>query len=585
MNFKKKKGFLRVIAMLLAVLIIGTSVRIDAEAANHYTINGVTVSVDDFASSPHECWAYANNLYNKIWGHRFSNQRGDGDNLLYDKTAAQTTLTAAHLKEYVSKASLGSVLRICNSQYLYGSDGWGHSQLIVQKDANGFTVLEGGLPTWPYKREKYYTWSEYANTSWLGGKYHYIKYIKWPGAPVVKEMTLTSPKIRSLTVLAEGVRVKWTETEGAEQYRLLRRYPDGRWKTIACTDATEYVDTTARSGKTYEYTVRCVDSTNTVFTSKYRACKEVIFIAAPQIRKLTNAAAGVKVTWKDVNGAQKYRVLRRAEGGSWEKLKDTMETAYLDQDTESGTEYEYLVRCINNEKTAFTSGKNAPVSILRLDAPKINSVSFNEEGVGVRWSAVPGAVKYRVYRSEDGRSWEEVGVTKNTALTDRAVVSGTTYYYSVKCISRDKLAELSGRIRSQAFTYFAAPVIEAAEAAEEGVVLTWSGTENAPMYRVYRRVPDGEWKSLGCTAEQTFIDETAENGAEYEYIVRCVDAEGHKISVHSAPAGLLYQWETEPEDPEEPGIEEPDDPGEPVIEEPADPEGSGSGEMTDPVGL
>ena len=62
----------------------------------------------------------------------------------------------------------------------YSSDGWGHSQIIVQKDDSGFTVFEGGLSNYPYCREKYYTWNEYVNTGWLGGTYSYIKYVKWP---------------------------------------------------------------------------------------------------------------------------------------------------------------------------------------------------------------------------------------------------------------------------------------------------------------------------------------------------------------------------------------------------------------------
>ena len=101
----------------------------------------------------------------------------------------ELTLTVNHLKSYVSNASLGSCLRICNSEYLHGSDGWGHSQIIVQKDMNGFAVLEGGLSASPYCREKYYTWSEYCNTGWLGGTYQYIKYIKWPGAPAYSQNT------------------------------------------------------------------------------------------------------------------------------------------------------------------------------------------------------------------------------------------------------------------------------------------------------------------------------------------------------------------------------------------------------------
>ena len=168
----------QICSLLLALLMVVTMLPVTAMASNSYYINGKTVHYDDFASSPNECWVYANNIYNKIWGQRFSNDFGDANNSLRNLSDSELTLTSAHLKAYVSNAKLGAVLRICNSEYLHGSDGWGHSQIIVQKDSNGFTVFEGGLSASPYCREKYYTWGGYLNSY----SYAYIKYIKWPGA-------------------------------------------------------------------------------------------------------------------------------------------------------------------------------------------------------------------------------------------------------------------------------------------------------------------------------------------------------------------------------------------------------------------
>ena len=168
----------KICSLMLALLMVVTMLPVTAMASNSYYINGKTVHYDDFASSPNECWVYANNIYNKIWGQRFSNDFGDANNSLRNLSDSELTLTSAHLKAYVSNAKLGAVLRICNSEYLHGSDGWGHSQIIVQKDSNGFTVFEGGLSASPYCREKYYTWGGYLNSY----SYAYIKYIKWPGA-------------------------------------------------------------------------------------------------------------------------------------------------------------------------------------------------------------------------------------------------------------------------------------------------------------------------------------------------------------------------------------------------------------------
>ena len=175
---KTKKILSLVLAVLMFVSVVPTSVN----GANAYTINGKTIRYTDFSSSPDDCWNYANNIYNKIWGQRFNNSFSDSNNSLRNLSDSQLLLNATNLKNYISHAALGSCLRICNADYLHGTDGWGHSQIIVQKDSNGFTVFEGGLTASPHNREKYYTWSEYCNTNWLGGTYRYIKYIKWPGA-------------------------------------------------------------------------------------------------------------------------------------------------------------------------------------------------------------------------------------------------------------------------------------------------------------------------------------------------------------------------------------------------------------------
>ncbi len=176
----KRRFISGLLALLLVFGMLPTGI-LRASAASSYLINGVSVQYDSFSSSPSECWSYANNLYGKIWGQNFTNSFDSSDNMLRDLPDSALTLNAENLKKYVSAAALGSCLRICNSEYLHGTDGWGHSQIIVQKDDNGFTVLEGGLSNAPYCREHYYTWSAYCDSSWPGD-YEYIKYIKWPGA-------------------------------------------------------------------------------------------------------------------------------------------------------------------------------------------------------------------------------------------------------------------------------------------------------------------------------------------------------------------------------------------------------------------
>lgn len=230
---------IKLMILMFFVFIFVSSSTIEVYAIGSYTINGVTVKYTDFSSSPNECWVYANNIYKKIWGVNFTNLFSSSDNMLRNLSDGELTLTIDHLKSYVSNAALGSCLRICNIEYLHGSDGWGHSQVIVQKDANGFAVLEGGLSAAPYCREKYYTWSEYCNTGWLGGTYRYIKYIKWPGASAYSSnRDTTAPTISNVRVTdisSTGYTVTCTVTDNVGVTSV--KFPtwpaaDGSWNPI-----------------------------------------------------------------------------------------------------------------------------------------------------------------------------------------------------------------------------------------------------------------------------------------------------------------------------------------------------------------
>ena len=223
----------RLLSFMLAVLMIATLLPVTALAYTTYYINGVAVRCDDFDSSPNECWTYANNIYNKIWGQQFNSLFDDSANSLRNLSDSELTLTAEHLRNYVSNAALGSALRICSSEYLHGGDGWGHSQIIVQKDSNGFTVLQGGLSASPYRNERYYTWSEYLN-SW---NYAYIKYIKWPGAPAYGGGTVPGKPMllgmKSAYDYRETIIFKWENTESTTHYNLYidRKQDDGSYTT------------------------------------------------------------------------------------------------------------------------------------------------------------------------------------------------------------------------------------------------------------------------------------------------------------------------------------------------------------------
>ena len=62
-----------------------------------------------------------------------------------------------------------------------------------------------------------------------------------------------------------------------------------------------------------------------------------------------------------------------------------------------------------------------------------SSSSASSSGVTVRWSAVPGAAGYRVFRKSGSGSWAVVAYNvTSTSYTDRSAESGTSYTYTVR---------------------------------------------------------------------------------------------------------------------------------------------------------
>ncbi|MBQ9247317.1 MAG: fibronectin type III domain-containing protein, partial [Ruminococcus sp.] len=68
-----------------------------------------------------------------------------------------------------------------------------------------------------------------------------------------------TPSITSMKSISDGVRIKWGAVKDAYKYRVYYRNNTGGWTRMAETASTTYLDDDVRSGKTYNYTVRCVD--------------------------------------------------------------------------------------------------------------------------------------------------------------------------------------------------------------------------------------------------------------------------------------------------------------------------------------
>ena len=364
---------------------------------------------------------------------------------------------------------------------------------------------------------------------------------------------LATPKISKTENVNGGVKISWNKVNKAEVYRVYYKGSKG-WTRLADTTSTSYTDSKVASGKTYTYTVRCLNKTKNKFTSGYDSKgTKATFIAAPKISKTENVNGGVKISWGKSNGAEQYRVYYKGSKG-WTKLADTTSTTYTDSKVSSGKTYTYTVRCLNKTKNKFTSGYDSKgTKTTFISTPKISKTENVNGGIKISWGKSNGAEQYRVYY-KGSKGWTKLADTTSTTYTDSKVSSGKTYTYTVRCLNKTKNKFTSGYdSKGTNVTFVSAPEITNAEITYNSVTINWDKVAGAEKYRVYRKGKNG-WTRLADTTSTSYTDSKVTSGKTYTYTVRCINSSANKftsgynskgftVTTLSAPAEHIHSWQ------------------------------------------
>lgn len=160
-------------------------------------------------------------------------------------------------------------------------------------------------------------------------------------------------------------------------------------------------------------------------------------LAEPVITNIARCANGAKVIWNPVQGAQKYRILRRTTKGTFKNVGETTELFYLDEKATNGTSYFYSVQCIRADGKSTTSSyeldgsKNiwmAPLSIIKIE----------QEASKLRVSYTSGknATGYQIQYAgkSDFSDAKNLTVSGRDSLTaELNELSKGTWYIRVRC--------------------------------------------------------------------------------------------------------------------------------------------------------
>ena len=160
--------------------------------------------------------------------------------------------------------------------------------------------------------------------------------------------------------------VSWKAAEGAEGYRIFKKFAGGNWQklTDVTADKLSYEDTSGVTGKAYTYTVRAfkIADGQEVLGEYDRTGLTATKLPARVTLKSAkeDGQGGICVSWNKLSTATGYRIFRKEPGSSWRGITNVTAntvTSYIDKDILSGKNYIYTVRAykVYEGKTIFGS--------------------------------------------------------------------------------------------------------------------------------------------------------------------------------------------------------------------------------------
>ncbi len=335
---------------------------------------------------------------------------------------------------------------------------------------------------------------------------------------------LSTPAV-TLSPVVGGVTVNWSSIPYATSYRVYR-YNDStkKWVALKTTTGLTYTDKTVVSGKTYQYTVKCI----TPLTSKYQS-KSITYIAAPS-PKVSNTVSGPVISWAKVNGAQAYRVFYKS-GSTWKALATTSSTSYTHKNASYNVNYTYTVRCMTADGKKYTSAYNTTgVKNRIVQTPKF-TVTLDPNGFQLNWNKINGAYRYKVMIKSKATNW--TWSKSYTCIYNNFFYSepldNEAYYFTVRCMDENN-NYISGYTTSAKYMYYSAPHVTKFVSTSSTTSLTWKKVPGAAKYRVFSWNGQKWVKRTDTTAVSVNIKNTGTAAQNACFAVRCMDKNGKYIS-------------------------------------------------------
>ena len=273
-----------------------------------------------------------------------------------------------------------------------------------------------------------------------------------------------------------------------------------------------------------------------LFASNVKA--EDIKIEAPNNIKAEIVSNGIKLTWNNVNGANKYEIYRDyLDTGSFDKIMTVESNSFTDTTATAVTRYFYRIKSIkeNGETSDFSEIIFMPY--VNISNPSIHS--YNDKAI-LKWEKNKYVDGYAIYRSTSKEgTYEEIKKINNnstTSYTDKNIKAKTVYYYKIKAYKKYENKDyFSADSKIVEKTKYAQVVIKDSYSNDNKKTITikWKKVSGVTGYQIYRATSkNGTYKKIKTIKKKSTTYYTDKKniglGKLYYYKIRAYKNNGNK---------------------------------------------------------
>ena len=327
----------------------------------------------------------------------------------------------------------------------------------------------------------------------------------------------TAPALIAESVGYDSVTFTWEATDQALYYELQQSVDKKEYSTVAVLSPEQelrYTVGNLYTAKSYYFRLVVTDTAGASLVSE--TVKAKTLLPATTVTRLeVDASSQVQIEWTGVEGAVFYRVYRSTTPvGGFKNVKSVYGTSYTKKVPTGVTYYYKIMPMRYNPDGKKVRGKCSATHEVtaELGVPVIAEVTNTaNNSLSVRWSGVPNADRYAVYRSlKKNAGYQLVMELDKTSLSwkDTTVEAGTKYFYKV-CAGKVMQGATNYGAESAPKSKWTKPPAPAnltiTQEGSGGAVLTWESSKTASSYRIYRSQSSG-------TKEVTLATKLTGNG-------------------------------------------------------------------------